>query len=149
MFSANYDPLIANGQMTLLKPGGAAGKIVLDGPVGPLRARVEAAEEIVPGIRVERFPGHTASMLGVHVQSGGDHACFLGDLVPTSAHLDPTWCMAYDLDPLRVIAERNRLYARAIPERWWVLLPRDHAAPGARLGVDGKGRPVVVERMGA
>ena len=44
----NYDPLVESGQMTLLKGG----------------------EEIVPGISVKTFPGHTAHMQAVLVQSG-------------------------------------------------------------------------------
>lgn len=141
--SANYDPLIGNGQMTLIDLGGTAEEMMLDGPGGRLRARIETTAEIVPGVSVERFPGHTASMLGVHIRSGGEHACYVGDLIPTSAHLDPTWCMGYDLDPLRVIEERKRFYARAIPERWWVLFPHDHAVPAARLTVNEKGKPVI------
>src|SRR3984957_7789167 len=46
----NYDPLVQSGQMTLLKGG----------------------EEIVPGISVQRFPGHTAHMQAVIVR--GDHS---------------------------------------------------------------------------
>lgn len=141
--SANYDPLIASGQMTLLHPGGAGSEVSLGGPEGPMRAHIQTGPEIIPGISVELFPGHTASMLGIHIRSGGEHACYIGDLLPTSAHLDPTWCMGYDLDPLRVIEERKRFYARAIPERWWVLFPHDHAMPAARITVNEKGKPVV------
>src|SRR5437588_1977066 len=45
----NYDPLVKSGQMTLLKSG----------------------EEIVPGISVRTFPGHTAHMMGIIVQNPG------------------------------------------------------------------------------
>ena len=45
--SENYDPLVASGQMTLLKGG--------------------EEEEIVPGISVKTFPGHTAHMLAIVV----------------------------------------------------------------------------------
>ena len=83
-------------------------------------------------------------MLGIHIQSGGEHACFVGDLVPTTAHLDLTWGMAYDLDPLRVIEERRRLYRQAIPERWLLLFPHDHHTPAARIGLNDKGKPVVI-----
>jgi glyoxylase-like metal-dependent hydrolase (beta-lactamase superfamily II) len=86
----NYDPLIASGQMTLLD----------------LDERQPAAE-VCPGISVELFPGHTAHMLAVHIESGGQHACYIGDLIPTTAHLDPTWVMGYDLDPLTCIASGN------------------------------------------
>ena len=45
--SDNYDPLVESGQMTLLKGG----------------------EEIVPGISVQTFPGHTAHMQAIVIQS--------------------------------------------------------------------------------
>lgn len=127
----NYEPLIASGQMTLLS-----------------RERIESGPEICPGVSVEMFPGHTASMLGVHLETralGGAvrHACYIGDLLPTSAHLDPTWCMGYDLDPLMVIEQRKRFYQRAIPEGWLVLFPHDHEVPAAYLEWNERGRPVV------
>jgi glyoxylase-like metal-dependent hydrolase (beta-lactamase superfamily II) len=125
--SPNYDPLIASGQMTLLDDGG----------------------EICPGISVEVFPGHTAQMMAVHIESraaGGtvQHACYISDLIPTSAHLDPTWVMGYDLDPVETIAQRKRFYQRAIPEGWLVLFTHDHDTPMARIGVNEKGKPIVL-----
>ncbi len=117
----NYEPLIATGQMTLL----------------------DGAAEIAPGIRVELFPGHTPQVQAVHIESEGAHACYISDLIPTSAHLDLTWGMGYDLDPLRVIEERKRFYARAIPENWLVLFTHDHHTPFARLARDDRGRPIL------
>jgi glyoxylase-like metal-dependent hydrolase (beta-lactamase superfamily II) len=128
----NYDPLIASGQLTLLDPGGRGGF-----------SDAQTEVEIVPGVTVEPFPGHTASMLGVHIESGGEHACYIGDLIPTHHHLDPTWVMGYDLDPLTCIAERKRFYARAIPERWLVLFTHDHQVPAAYVEWNEKGKPVV------
>jgi len=120
--SPNYDPLVESGQMTLI-----------DG----------ATAEICPGISVEAFPGHTAQMLGVHIESGGEHACYISDLLPTSAHLDVTWVMGYDLDPLRCIEERKRFYKRAIPEEWLVLFTHDHRVPMGKIGLNEKGKPVM------
>jgi glyoxylase-like metal-dependent hydrolase (beta-lactamase superfamily II) len=123
--SANYDPLIESGQMTLL-----TAETIADDP------------GIVPGVWVEEFPGHTAHMLGVHVESKGEHACFVGDLIPTHHHLDPTWVMGYDLDPLRCIEQRKRFLSRAIPGRWLVLYPHDHQMPASYVTLNEKGRPV-------
>ncbi len=122
--SANYDPLVESGQMTLLDP--ARGEVV----------------EIVPGISVELYPGHTSQLMAVHVDSGGQHACYISDLLPTSAHLDVTWVLGYDLDPLRCIEERKRFYARAIPEQWLVLFTHDHHAPMGYVQWGDKGKPV-------
>ena len=126
--SPNYDPLIETGQMTLLANDGIA-----------------ANPEIVPGISVELFPGHTRQLIGVHIESGGEHACYISDLIPTAAHLDSTWVMGYDLDPMECIAQRNRFYRRAIPEKWLILFTHDHHTPMARITLNEKGKPVVAE----
>ncbi len=125
--SPNYDPLIDSGQMTLLTDDSIA-----------------ANPEIVPGISVELFPGHTASMLGVHIESAGRHACYIGDLIPTASHLDPTWVMGYDLDPLTCIAQRKRFLARAIPEQWLVLFTHDHHVPAAHLTLSDRNKPIAI-----
>jgi hypothetical protein len=65
----------------------------------------------------------------------------VSDLMPTSRHLDPTWCMGFDLDPLRVIEERKRFLRRAISEDWLVLFTHDHQVPAARLMADERGKP--------
>jgi glyoxylase-like metal-dependent hydrolase (beta-lactamase superfamily II) len=127
--SPNYDPLVESGQMTLLDLAGPG-----------------AAAAICDGISVELFPGHTAQMMGVHIKSGSEHACYIGDLLPTAHHLDATWVMGYDLDPLLCIEERKRFYTRAIPERWLVLFPHDHDTPMARVVLNDKGKPVVAGR---
>jgi glyoxylase-like metal-dependent hydrolase (beta-lactamase superfamily II) len=120
--SDNYDPLIANGQMTLIEP-----------PSGQM--------EIVPGVSVEVFPGHTAQMMAVMLDSGGRRACYISDLIPTSAHLDVTWVMGYDLYPLTCIEQRKRFLGRAIPEQWLVLFTHDHHHPMGYIEPGVKGKP--------
>jgi glyoxylase-like metal-dependent hydrolase (beta-lactamase superfamily II) len=141
----NYDPLIASGQLTLIDLGGADGFMVddvrLKGPDELPPVNIQTGAEIEPGIWVESLPGHTPDVLGVHVESGGEHACYVSDLIPTHHHLDPTWVMGYDLDPLRSIAEKKKFLARAIAEQWLVVFPHDHQAPAARLRWDEKLRP--------
>jgi glyoxylase-like metal-dependent hydrolase (beta-lactamase superfamily II) len=121
--SENYDPLIDSGQMTLLDLG------------------CERQTEIVPGVSVEVFPGHTAQMMAVMLDSRGKRACYISDLMPTSAHLDITWVMGYDLDPLTCIEQRKRFLSRAIPERWLVLFTHDHHHPMGYVEWGAKGKP--------
>jgi glyoxylase-like metal-dependent hydrolase (beta-lactamase superfamily II) len=106
---------------------------------------VQTTAEIVPGVWVEALPGHTETMLAVHVESGGKHACYVSDLMPTSKHLDPTWVMGFDLDPLRVIEERKKFLRRAIEGEWLVMFTHDHHVPWAYLEWGEKGKPVVRE----
>lgn len=147
----NYDPLIASGQLTLIDPEGVDGFTPDDARLRGVDAEgrelppvaIQTSAEIAPGVRVERFPGHTASMLAVHLESGSEHACFIGDLCPTSHHLDATWVMGYDLDPLTCIEQKKRFLRRAIEEEWLVIFPHDHKAPMAKLAWNEKGKPVV------
>lgn len=114
--SDNYDPLIKSGQMELL-----AGD-----------------REIVPGISVKVFPGHTQTMQAVIVKSGGQTACYISDLIPTSAHIDLTWSMAFDLFPLQTIESKKRYYAEAIPEKWLTMFTHDPNVPWAHVEKDEK-----------
>ena len=64
-------------------------------------------------------------------------------MIPTSAHLDSTWVMGYDLYPLTCIEERKRFYRRAIPEQWLVLFTHDHDHPMGRIHINEKGKPTL------
>ena len=113
----NYEPLLASGQME-----------ALDVREGEERA-------IAPGIAVELFPGHTRQLMAVHIEDGasGERACYISDLVPTTNHLPLAWGMGFDLDPLRVVEEKKRFYARAIREEWLVLFTHEAAEPAGFL----------------
>jgi glyoxylase-like metal-dependent hydrolase (beta-lactamase superfamily II) len=143
----NYDPLVQSGQMTLLK----------------------GDEEIVPGISVKTFPGHTAHMQAVIVNgnvgkdtpgkgttsvvpSKGEKenralapavACYISDLIPTTAHIDITWGMAFDLYPLQTIESKKQYYAKAIPEKWLTVFTHDPAIPWAYVEKDETGKMAV------
>ena len=114
----NYDPLVRNGMMVLLN-GDA---------------------EILPGISVKIYPGHTRYHQAVIIRSGGQTACYIGDLIPTSGHLPPTWVMAYDLFPLETIASRHRYYEESLPQKWLTVFTHDLNTPWAYVVQDEKGR---------
>src|SRR5882724_9731533 len=119
--SENYDPLVESGQMTLLRGG----------------------EEIIPGLSVKAFPGHTAHMQAVIVRSGGQTACYISDLIPTGAHIDLTWGMAFDLYPLQTIESKKRYYAEAIPGRWLTVFTHDPQTPWGYVEKGERGRLVL------
>ena len=114
----NYDPLVKSGQMTLLKGG----------------------EEIVPGISVRSLPGHTAHMQAVVVESGGKAACYISDLIPTTAHIDITWGMSFDLYPLMTIESKKQYYSQSIPGKWLTVFTHDPATPWAYVEREENGK---------
>ncbi len=95
--------------------------------------------EVLPGIRCLPTPGHVPFHQSVLIESAGERACFLADLVPTSAHLPLPWIMGYDLEPLVTLESRRALYRRAEAEGWLLLFEHDPVVVRGRLGSDGKG----------
>ncbi|MGH7531193.1 MAG: MBL fold metallo-hydrolase [Gemmatimonadales bacterium] len=99
--------------------------------------------EVLPGIRTLPTPGHVPYHQSLLIESGGERACFVADLVPTSAHLPLPWIMGYDLEPLVTLESRRRLYRRAEAEQWLLVFEHDPAVIAGRLGTDGTGVTLV------
>ena len=92
----NYDPLVESGAMIL----------------------VDDDRELVPGVRVDCVPGHNRDMWVVRASSEGKTFCFMADLLPTAAHVTPTWVTAFDLYPMDSINNKADWLARAAQEDW-------------------------------
>ncbi len=99
---------------------------------------LEGEAEPLPGIRCLPTPGHVPFHTSILIESGGERACFLADLVPTSAHLPLPWIMGYDLEPLVTLESKRRLYARAEGEGWLLVFEHDPEVVAGRVGRDGK-----------
>jgi glyoxylase-like metal-dependent hydrolase (beta-lactamase superfamily II) len=94
---------------------------------------LEGNEEIVPGVRVEVWPGHTRDLQGVWIESDGEEACFVSDLVPTRAHLAYPWIMSFDLYPMETLVNKRRLLSQLAARGTLVVFPHDPQVPWARL----------------
>jgi glyoxylase-like metal-dependent hydrolase (beta-lactamase superfamily II) len=111
---ANYDPLVESGQMKLVEDGA----------------------EVAPGIRLHTAPGHNRDMMVVTATSAGSTFCFLSDLVPTAAHLTPTWVAAFDLYPLESIENKRKWLAQAAAEGWYCGFGHDTQLAFTRIAPD-------------
>jgi glyoxylase-like metal-dependent hydrolase (beta-lactamase superfamily II) len=101
---------------------------------------VEGEREIVPGVRVMPTPGHTPHHQSIRIDGGGGEvAVFLGDLVPTTAHLPLAWIMGYDVEPLVTLETKRRILARAVAEGWQVAFCHDATTGWGRLEHGEKG----------
>jgi glyoxylase-like metal-dependent hydrolase (beta-lactamase superfamily II) len=111
---ANYDPLVESGRMTL----------------------VEGDHEVVPGVWMRTAPGHNRDMMVITAESGGRTFCFLSDLVPTAAHLQPTWVASFDLYPLETIENKIRWLSAAAEGGWLVGFGHDPSRDFATIQPD-------------
>lgn len=94
---------------------------------------LEGEVEIVPGVRALRTPGHTPHHQSILIESGGETACFLADLVPTVAHLPLPWIMGYDLEPLVTLESKRAVLGRARAEDWLLVFEHDPVTAWGRL----------------
>lgn len=106
---------------------------------------LDGDQEVIPGIRVQVLPGHNRNLQAIWVESKGERACFISDLVPTSAHVPYAWIMAFDLYPMETLANKRKLLPQLVRDNVLVVFPHDVEMPWARL-VEREGK-VVAERV--
>jgi glyoxylase-like metal-dependent hydrolase (beta-lactamase superfamily II) len=117
---ANFDPVEQAGRFTFL----------------------QGEQEIVPGISVLPTPGHTPHHQSVVITSDDETACFLADVIPTSAHLPLPWIMGYDVEPLVTLESKRSLLAQARANKWLLVFEHDPIVGWGYLTDDEK-RPTI------
>jgi len=94
---------------------------------------LEGDREIIPGISAIRTPGHTPWHHSLLIESDGERALYLGDLVPTTAHLPLPWIMGYDVEPLVTLETKRRILGRAEAEDWLLVFEHDAQTAWGKL----------------
>jgi glyoxylase-like metal-dependent hydrolase (beta-lactamase superfamily II) len=115
-FGVNWDPILAQDRFDL----------------------VDGDKAIVSGISVRRTPGHVPHHQSVVIDGGGEIACFLADVCPTTYHLPLPWIMGYDVEPLVTLESKRALFAQMAAERWVAVFEHDASRAWGRIGHDGR-----------
>lgn len=100
---------------------------------------VDGEAEILPGIRIRRFYGHTRGIQLPLLDDGKVKLFFCGDVIPTSLHLGIPWVMAYDNFPLITIEEKKKILAEAAAENWTLVFEHCPHVAAARVAATEKG----------
>jgi glyoxylase-like metal-dependent hydrolase (beta-lactamase superfamily II) len=106
----------------------------------------ETPEPLCDGVDWLVSHGHTPYQIHPIFSSGkGENRkslLFVGDLVPTIAHLRLPWVMAYDVQPLVTIDEKGRIFERCLGEGLLLAFPHDPKVGG--VAIEGTAsRPIV------
>lgn len=107
---------------------------------------VEGEVELFPDVQLIVSEGHTVAQQLPRFRGDGSHVTVCGDLVPTHAHLRPSWITAYDLAPVTSVEEKKVLLAEALEDGGVLALAHDAAMAACRLGEED-GRPVFREAV--
>lgn len=121
----NFVPLKESGQLRLI-----------DGNV-----------EIIPGMRSWVTGGHTEAHQAIVIQSGDEGSIYLGDVCPTFRHLPTLWCIAYDLELLKLRRIKPEVLGTVADRGWWALCDHDPDHAAAKLRRDDKRDFAVTESL--
>ena len=102
---------------------------------------LEGEVELFPDVELIVSEGHAVEMQLPRFHGEGTHVTFCGDLIPTHAHLRPSWVSAYDQQPVTSVEEKKVLVAEALEDDGVLVFGHDAAMDGCRLREEG-GVPV-------
>lgn len=101
--------------------------------------------ELVPGVTAIVTAGHTRCHQSVKIESEGQIAFFLGDLIPTVSHLPLPYIMGYDLFPIQTLETKQWVLDRAFEERWLLLFEHDPVVQAGYVRRNQEGKYVLRE----
>ena len=79
----------------------------------------------MPGVEPLVVDGHTRAQQTLKIIGRERTLVYVADLIPTSAHLPPVWGMAYDVEPLKTISEKQVFLKQAAENGWAIFFEHD------------------------
>ncbi len=116
-FPENFVPIEENGQLNL----------------------VEGEVELLPDLHLLVVDGHTPAQQLPLIHTVKRTFLYCGDLFPTSSHIHLPYIMAYDLEPLKSLAEKERVLPRATEDEWVLFFEHDAHVECCHVRVGDKG----------
>jgi glyoxylase-like metal-dependent hydrolase (beta-lactamase superfamily II) len=101
---------------------------------------VDGETELLPGVTVVVTEGHTRCHQSIKIESEGQVAFYLGDLIPTVSHLPLPYIMGYDLYPLQTLETKRWVLDRALNENWLLVFEHDPRVLMGRVRKDVEGK---------
>ena len=101
---------------------------------------MDGETELVPGVSVVVTEGHTRHHQSIKIESEGQIAFYLGDLIPTVSHLPLPYIMGYDLYPVQTLETKRWVLDRALNENWLLVFEHDPRVLMGRVRKDIEGK---------
>jgi glyoxylase-like metal-dependent hydrolase (beta-lactamase superfamily II) len=102
---------------------------------------LDGDSEVLPGVHLRHVGGHTPGSQILVLRSGELACAVTGDLVCQTPHLRVPWTMSADIEPLRVLEQKARLFEEAELHRWLLVLSHEPDQPAGYLEEGGRWRP--------
>ncbi|MGM0920791.1 MAG: YtnP family quorum-quenching lactonase [Bacillota bacterium] len=85
----------------------------------------EGKTEPVPGIEMIHTGGHSDGHSIVKIEDNGEMILHMADLMPTHAHSNPLWVLAYDDYPMNSIQQKQKWLGFASEKQTWLSFYHD------------------------
>mgnify|MGYP003525142909 FL=1 len=74
----------------------------------------ETEREVLPGIRMIHTGGHSDGHSIIKLEQNGETIIHMADIMPTHAHQNPLWVLAYDDYPMTSVFAKEKIMAEAL-----------------------------------
>ena len=99
----------------------------------------ESEGELFPGFDVRFFDGHTPGQMIPLLKTVDKTFAYMSDLVPTTANIPLLWIAAYDLDPVKVMEEKQQFLEEAAKNNYILFFEHDYYTECATVQQTEKG----------
>lgn len=94
---------------------------------------------IFPSIDIIFVYGHTEAMMLPIINTGKRTVAYCADLIPSAGHIPVPYVMAYDMNPLITLQEKETFLNTALKENWLLFFEHDRSIECCELEQTEKG----------
>ena len=99
---------------------------------------IDGREPFIEGIETFVTHGHTPGLLHPIVSDGSNKLFYGADIFPMVAHIPIPWVMAYDVQPVLTMEEKQKLLQKMEREDWILFFEHDPHIQACTVHKDGK-----------
>ena len=99
---------------------------------------INGREPFIEGIETIVTHGHTPGLLHPIVSDGSNKLFYGADIFPMVAHIPIPWVMAYDVQPVVTMEEKQKLLQKMESEDWILFFEHDPHIQACTVHKDGK-----------
>lgn len=86
---------------------------------------IEKDTELYPGINLRLYNGHTVGQMIPFINTGEKTVVFMADLIASVAHIPLVWNMAYDVNPMDMLREKEDFLNEAAENNYTLFFQHD------------------------
>jgi len=114
---------------------------------------IEEEGEYIPGIRFRIYDGHTRGQIVPEINFNGRKVMYMADFIPSSAHVPLVYIAAVDVEPLKVLEEKEAYLKEAARDKHILFFEHDQYYEACTVEETEKGfavreRGALVEMIG-